>query len=827
MQKRYYLLLIALLTSFGFLRAQTPTIEKMTEGMTKQNGYLPFYYDAKKGKIWLEISKLDTELLYYPTLAQGVGSNDIGLDRGRLGGEHIVKFQRSGPKILMVEPNYAYRALSDDPLERQAVAESFAQSVLWGFEVGAETGNRVLVELTPFLMQDAVGAAQAISRTKQGTFKMDASRSALFMDRTKNFPKNTEFETLITLTGDNPGGYLRSVVPSANAVTMHQHHSFVELPDNGYQTRAFDPRSGVNGIEFFDYASPVGDPIIKRYISRHRLQKKNPSAAMSEAVEPIIYYMDPGAPEPIRSALMEGAGWWNQAFEAAGYKNAFQVKLLPPDADPMDIRYNLIQWVHRSTRGWSYGGSISDPRTGEILKGKVTLGSLRVRQDFLIAQGLVAKYEEGQKVSDEMMALSLARLRQLAAHEVGHTLGLPHNYIASTNDRASVMDYPHPQVDIKRDGTLDLSNSYAKNIGTWDKIAINYAYREFPKGSNEKDSLNKIVTDYLKIGQGFLTDQDARPVGSSHSKTHLWDGGRNAVDELDRVMKVRQIALDNFSEKKIPVGMPLATLQEVLVPMYLFHRYQVEAAAKVIGGVDYTYAVRGDGQIAQKPVDGREQRRALDAVLNSMRPEVLALPASILKLLPPRPFGFDGNPRELFSGRTGLTFDPLAPAEAATSLTLSFVLHPQRASRLEAQKAVDPSLPGLGEVVDALVDETWKSSERRLNAYESAILRQTESMIVQELMNLASSESASSAARAMAYFKLDQLKEWMGRQQSFPAEQDHAHLVYTLQKIDLFEKGEKSALPALQPNDAPDGSPIDPGQEWLEPVCGWKQRLQS
>lgn len=821
MRKYLYPLLALLLTSVSAL-AQTPTIKTFTEGMDKREGYLPFYYDAKKGKIWLEISQLDTELLYYPTLAQGVGSNDIGLDRGRLSSEHIVKFQRSGPKILMVQPNYAYRALSDDPLERKAVEESFAQSVLWGFEVAAESGGQVLVDLTPFLMQDAVGAVQSISRTKQGTFKLDASRSALYLDRTKNFPKNTEFETIITLTGDNPGGYLRSVVPSPDAVTMHQHHSFVELPDAGYNTRAFDPRAGVNGIEFFDYASPVGDPLTKSYIARHRLQKKNPNAARSEAVEPIVYYMDPGAPEPIRSALMEGAAWWNQAFEAAGYINAFQVKLLPPDADPMDIRYNLVQWVHRSTRGWSYGGSIMDPRTGEILKGKVTLGSLRVRQDFLIAQGLVAKYEEGKAVSDEMMALSLSRLRQLSAHEIGHTLGLPHNYIASTIGRASVMDYPHPQVDIKNDSTLDLSNAYADGIGAWDKIAINYAYREFAKGSNEKDSLNKIIMDYLKIGQGFLTDQDARPAGSAHSKTHLWDGGSNAVDELDRVMKVRKIALANFSEKKIPVGMPLATLQEVLVPMYLFHRYQVEAASKVIGGVDYTYAVRGDGQVPLAPVAGTEQRRALRSVLAAMQPEVLALPRSILALLPPRPYGFDGNPRELFSGRTGLTFDPMAPAEVATALTLGFVLHPERASRLEAQKAVDPSLPGLGEVVDALLDASWKNKSVTKESYQATIRRQTESMVLQELMDLAASEKASSAARSVALFKLDELKKWMEPKQFSGDERQRAHYFAATKKIDLFEKGDKEGRVPTRPNDAPDGSPIDPGQDWLEPICGWK-----
>jgi hypothetical protein len=793
-----------------------------TKDMEKQEGFMPFYWDAKKGKIWLEISRLDTELLYYPTLAQGVGSNDIGLDRGRLGAEHIVKFQRSGPKILMVEPNYMYRALSNDPLEKKAVEESFARSIHWGFEVAAESDGKILVDLTPFLMQDAVGAVQGISRTHQGTFRLDASRSAMYLDRTKNFPSNTEFETIITLTGDNPGGYLRSVVPTASAVTMHQHHSFVELPDTNYQTRSFDPRAGVSGIEFFDYASPVSDPIIKRYILRHRLQKKDTTAVMSEAVEPIIYYMDPGAPEPIRSALMEGAAWWNQAFEAAGYINAFQVKLLPPDADPMDIRYNLIQWVHRSTRGWSYGGSISDPRTGEILKGKVTLGSLRVRQDFLIAQGLVAKYEEGKPVSDEMMQLSLARLRQLAAHEVGHTLGLPHNYIASTINRASVMDYPHPHAEIKNDTTLNLSDAYAVGIGEWDKIAINYAYREYPEGANEKDSLTKIITEYLKTGQAFLTDQDARPAGSSHSKTHLWDGGKNAVDELDRVLKVRKIALSQFSASKIPVGMPIATLQEVLVPMYLFHRYQVEAAAKVVGGLDYTYAVRGDGQIAVAPVDGGEQRRALRSVLAAMRPDVLALPRSIIALLPPRPFGYDGNPRELFSGRTGLTFDPLAPAEAATALTLGFVLHPQRASRLEAQRALDTSLPGLGEVIDAIIDDTWKNKTINRESYQAAIRRQTEGMIVQQLIELASSEDASPAARSMAMFKLSDLKSYIDQKQYSVDEQHRAHYFFTLKRIELFEKGDMEGLAATKLNNAPDGSPIDPGQDWLEPICGWE-----
>ncbi|HEV7348276.1 zinc-dependent metalloprotease [Telluribacter sp.] len=823
MIKKYLIGAFALLYSTLSL-AQPPSIETFTAGMQRQEGFLPYYWDANKGKIWLEISRLNTELLYYPTLAQGIGSNDIGLDRGRLGQEHIVRFERVGPKVLMVEPNYRYRALSPDPLERKAVEESFARSIHWGFDVAAESYGRVLVDLTPFLMQDAVGAAQAISRTRQGTYRPEASRSAMYLERTKNFPKNTEFETLITLVGEGAGPYLRSVVPTPAAVTMHQHHSFVELPDSNYTPRTFDPRAGVIGLEFYDYASPVGEPLAKRYIVRHRLQKKDSTAAaLSEAVKPIVYYLDPGTPEPIRSALLEGASWWNQAFEAAGYRDAFQVRMLPDTADPMDIRYNLIQWVHRSTRGWSYGSSIVDPRTGEILKGKVTLGSLRVRQDFLIAQGLVAKYEEGQPVSDEMMQLSLARLRQLSAHEVGHTLGLPHNYVASVSERASVMDYPHPQVDIKNDSTLDLSNAYASGIGAWDKVAINYAYRSFPEGVNEKDSLNQIINGYLQQGLGFLSDQDARPVSSAHPQTHLWDGGSNAVDELERVMKVRRIALNQFNEKKIPVGMPLATLEEVLVPMYLFHRYQVEAAAKVVGGATYTYALRGDGQTIYKPVEGGEQRRALRTILSSIRPEVLALPRPVLALIPPTPFGYTPNSREVFGRRTGLTFDPLAPAEAATSLVLPLVLDPERASRLEAQRAVDSSLPGLGEVIDGLIDETWKNKTPTRESYQASIRRQTEQLILQHLIGLAESAEASPAARAMALFKLNDLKSWIDQKQYGVDEQHRAHYQFALRRIDLFEKGQTQSFPALMSNPVPDGAPIDPGQEWLEPICGWEE----
>src|SRR5690606_29657677 len=296
---------------------------------------------------------------------------------------------------------------SDNAQERKAVEEAFAKSGLWGCEVGAEEGNSYLIAMTPFLLSDGYNIIKTLKDRKQGSYKLDASRSAIYLPNTKNFPKNSDFESILTFVGAPEGKFIREVVPTPEAVTVRVHFSFVELPDDGYEPLPYDPRSSFNSVEFYDYATPISEPLVKRYSVRHRLEKKDPSAAISEAVEPIVYYLDPGTPEPVRSALLDGAKWWNQAYEAAGYKDAFVVEMLPEDADPLDIRYNVIQWVHRSTRGWSYGASITDPRTGEIIKGKVTLGSLRVRQDYLIATGLLAPYEEGKPVSDAMEKMAL------------------------------------------------------------------------------------------------------------------------------------------------------------------------------------------------------------------------------------------------------------------------------------------------------------------------------------------------------------------------------------------------------------------------------------
>jgi len=810
----FAVLLLTACTSLILVSRQTkpdriPTIAEKTAGFERFEGYLPFYWDSKAGKIWLEINSFDSEFLYVSSLPAGIGSNDIGLDRGQLGGEHVVKFIRSGPKVLLLEPNYAFRAVTDNPDERRDVEEAFAQSALWGFDVAAEEGGHVLVDATSFFLRDAHDVIGTLKRTKQGSYRLDASRSAFYLPRTKNFPNNTEVEATLTFTGDNPGSWLRSVVPTPQAVTVREHHSFVKLPDNQYKPRVFDPRSGFFGISYRDYAAPLGQPVTKRFIARHRLEKKDPTAAISDPVKPIVYYVDRGAPEPIRSALIEGASWWNQAFEAAGYRNAFRVELLPEGADPMDVRYNVIQWVHRSTRGWSYGGGVTDPRTGEIIKGHVTLGSLRVRQDYLIAEGLLAPYETGKPVPKDMELMALARLRQLAAHEVGHTLGLAHNYIASTEGRASVMDYPAPLVGIRKDGTLDLSNAYAVGIGAWDKVAITYGYQDFPAGTDEAPALRRILTDAMAKHLIFLSDQDARPEGSAHPLVHLWDNGTNAVDELQHVMKVRSIALKRFSENNIRPGMPMATLEEVLVPLYLGHRYQLEAASKVVGGLTYTYAMRGDGQTVTAPVPPKEQRRALDGLLKALSPGSLAIPERIVRIIPPRPLGYPRH-RELFTGRTGLTFDPLAPAEAVANQVLGLLLNPQRAARLIEHHAENASMPDLGEVIDRIISATWKS--KRGSGMNAEIQRVVDNVALYHLFQLSSTSSAAPQARAVATMKIDGLKNWMQQQIKRTRDEDQrAHLMFAVSQIETFQKDPKE-LKFPKPAEAPPGQPI--GEEF-------------
>ena len=784
--------------------SQIPNLSEFISELDKKEGYLNFYWDDNKGKIYLEIKNLNQELIYINYLSAGIGSNDLGLDRGQIGGTRIIKFVKMGPKILMVQPNYKYRAISNNEEEIKSVEDAFAKSTLWGFQIVASDKNKYLIDISDFVIRDSHRISQRLTQRNQGSFKVDKNASSFDNLNSKNFPLNSELEAFLTFRGIAKGSWLRSVSPDFETFSVRTRHSFVKLPDGGYKPRKFDPRAGYGAMTFYDYASPIEEDLHVKYIRRHRLIKKYPNQEISEAVEPIIYYLDRGVPEPVKSALIEGASWWNEAFEAAGFKNAFQIKVLPEGADMLDVRYNVIQWVHRSTRGWSYGASVVDPRTGEIIKGHVSLGSLRVRQDYLIAEGLLRPYAKENK-NDFMKEMAIKRLRQLSAHEVGHTIGLSHNFISSARNRKSVMDYPHPLIEFTNN-KVDLSNAYDHGIGDWDKLAINWGYRQFD--SNEEDQLNKILQDGYKEDIYFISDQDSRPLSSAHPRSHLWDNGFDAADELNRMLSIRRHILDNFLDNAIKLGEPMSSIEEVLVPMYLLHRYQIEAAAKVLGGLEYNYALKGDNQVITKMLTRNQQVKALKSLLNSIHPKNLSLPEKLIKLIPPRAFGYPRT-RETFKSRTGLTFDYLAAAETATNLTLKMLFNPERASRLITLKARDKNnQPGLTYVMNEIINKTILKEMTHNNDYlnlsnvENEISKMVNHSVLNHLFMLANSKITHQEVNARTFSAIKNLKKTLETKDS---EEHHYH--YLLDKIEKFLSGE---INVQYPNELkpPDGSPI-------------------
>ena len=801
--QRLTLLTLLLITAPFFGIAQTPSIAQKTSEMKVSEGFFTYYTSPSEDDLYLEIAEMEEDFIYVNSLTAGIGSNDIGLDRGKLGDTRLVRFERHGSKVLLVQPNLDYRSTSANASEQKAVTDAFAESVLWGFEVVAESDGRVLISLTDFLLRDAYGVTETLQQQNQGSYRLDRSRSALYLPQTMNFPENSEFEAMLTFTGSGAGYWLRSVTPSSEAVTVRQHHSFVKAPDAGYEPRPFHVRSGYFSTQYKNYSAPIGEDMTVRHITRHRLEKKRPGARRSSAVEPIIYYLDPGTPEPIRGALLDGARWWNQAFEAAGYKDAFQVKMLPEDAHPLDVRYNVIQWVHRSTRGWSYGYSVADPRTGEIIKGHVSLGSLRVRQDYLIAEGLLAPYSGGVPKDDPMLEMALARIRQLSAHEVGHTLGLTHNFAASTDNRASVMDYPHPKVALTEQGGLSLDNAYDTGIGEWDKLAIAYGYQDFEEGVDEERALDEIIERGSEEGLSFISDRDARPLGGAHPKAHLWDNGTDPADQLYHIMKVRRTALNQFSERVIRTGEPMATLEDALVPIYLYHRYQVEAAAKLVGGMDYRYALRGDGQPGPSIVDGATQNKAIDALMRTLSVDALALPQEILALIPPRPIGYYPT-RELFDSNSGLTFDPLAAAESAASLTLRALLHPQRAFRMVDYHSRNPNLPSFPQLLDQLLSISWRSEMPE--GFSGSVQSVLNHAVLHHLLALAADDGAHALVRGEVLASLNGLKKDLERYADSGTRK--ASLArFALMQIAQFEE-DPSRFSVPKAVEIPPGSPI-------------------
>ena len=790
-----------------------PLVEKKTEGLERRDGLLPVYLDRQRGRIWLElpaasaVSGVVGRYLYVEGITTGMGANPVGLDRGQLGATHVVTLRRVGGRVLIEASNERFRALGTNPDEADAVRQSFAGSVLWGGELGAEDNDgRGLVDLTSFLVRDAHGISQTLRVTGQGSYALDESRSALRLSQCLSFPENLEFEALLTFTGKEPGPEMRATLPDAGALTLVQHHALIRLPDDGYRPRAFDPRSSSFAVSFLDYGAPIASELDTKWIVRHRLEKMDPTAARSRVKRPIVYYVDPAAPEPIRSALVEGAGWWAKAFDAAGFVDAFRVELLPPGAHPLDLRYNVIQWVPRATRGWSYGGGVIDPRTGEMLKGHVTLDALRIRQDRVLIEGLVGTEKTGTGGPDDPVQVALARIRQLAAHEVGHTLGLAHNFAASTWGRASVMDYPAPQVDITEGGELDLSHAYAVGVGAWDLQSIRFAYVQFAAGADEASGLETILREGTSGDKRFLSDADARPPGAANPSAALWDNGPDPVLGLRHELAVRKVALAHFGERNVRPGVTLASLQEVLAPVYFHHRYELARAAKAVGGLDYAYNVRGDGQPPSRAVSAATQRAALAAILTVLSPEALDLPEPVLALLLPRAFEQADNV-EMFGSATSPTFDALGAAATASRMAVDALLQRERAARLVDFHRRDARLPALEDVLSGLID-TGFSGVAPQGERQAELKRVIQQAVVDGMIRLAEDDEAPARVRSRVDAALAALRR---RVQAAPGDTpvQRAHLSGVEREIGAHLSRPRNSVPvppvALAP---PPGDPI-------------------
>ncbi len=778
-----FLLSFILISSFSFSQE------------TDYQGFMDFSYNDDSGKIILEIDNLDNEFLYINSLSRGVGNNDLGLDRGQLGNSRIVYFTKRGNKILLIQPNLRYISNSSNELENKAVEEAFARSVLFGFEIVEKLTDSYKIDLTPFLLNDAHGVSQRLRFSNSGSYSLNKSMSAVDLERTKAFPDNIEFDVLLTFTGNPSGSLVRSVTPTASNLTVNQHHSFVKLPDDNYNKRKFDPRSGSNPFIVYDYSTPIDEKLEQRFIVRHRLNKKNPNDEMSEPVEPIIYYIDNGTPEPVKTALIEGGNWWNQAFESAGYKNAFRIEVLPEDADPMDVRYNLIQWIHRSTRGWSYGASIVDPRTGEIIKGQVSLGSLRVRQDYMILSGLVDNPNDIQNKS-LIKKTSLDRIRQLSAHEIGHTLGFAHNYISSANNRSSVMDYPHPKIDLV-DGKISIADAYSENIGDWDKVSVEYAYRDFPNTKNENNELDKIINEAQKNGLYFLSDSDSRPVGSANPFSHLWDNGELPYKELNKLLKVRDLALKNIDLDNLVDGEPYDRIEDILVPIYMLHRYQIEAAAKAIGGVDYLYFVKNNNNDKVKFVDSKLQMKSLESLLSVLKPKNLVLPNNLIDILSPRSFR---NPRtrENFVSNTGVAFDYINTSSSLINHTLTFLLNPERINRINQQNIFGDDILTLENYLAEISKSIFDN--KKLNTYEKSVNNNTSSLYLDHLFMAFNNSRTNDLSKSII---LANIMDTMNNLSTNPNNYNR----FLINKIDGFLNNPDQYKP-IEKTKIPDGSPI-------------------
>ena len=781
--------------------AQAPaTIASKTTGFERRDGFIPVWVDARTGKLLLELPRDSTRALLLIAQATGLGSNPIGIDRGASADDHLVRFEREGDRVQAVLENWRYRtsALTNAD-HRRTVAEAFPVSTIAAMPLLAEEQGRLLVDATDFVLRDWTDVIGTLGRAQQGTYTLARDRSGINRALTRGFPDNTEIDlTLTYAAGGRPGGIVNSIVPDGRAFTLRQHLTLHRLPDDGFRPRALDPRVGFFGIAFHDFARPIQEPLVVRWASRHRLERVNPRDAASAIREPIVYYVDRGIPEPLRTATVEGARFWEEAFDQAGLRGGFRVELLPEGADPMDARYNVVQWINRNERGWSVGGSLGDPRTGEILKGMARMDSHRARTDYNLYAGLM-----GAEPAAADTAFVLARVRQVTAHEIGHTLGLAHNYIASTYDRGSVMDYPPPRVRLGPTGEIDIATAYDRGPGPYDVWAIRWGYGIFPPES-EADSLRAIVADGLRRGFLYLSDGDARPDFAMDPRTNLWDDAATPAEFLRHQMDVRRVAMRRFGLRNIRAGEPVALLQERFAPVYFMHRFALNSLAKTIGGMEYTNPLRGDAQQATRPIPRAQQIAALRQLLTALRPEELAIPDTVVTLMVPGAGGVTPQV-ELFGTRTRPAFDELGAARTLAQMVVDMLLQRERAARL-VQFATRPGPQlTLSALVDSIVDATWRPT--RTAPKEGAIQRVTQRALVDRMILLAADSVAAPEVRDIVELKLAGLRVMARTRSAAGTVEERAHWLAIARDIQRWTDNRE--VPRLSPSlVAPPGDPF-------------------
>ncbi len=772
-------------------------------GTQRLDGLLPVHVDRAGGRILIVLPPpgadgVAARFLYVASMRTGMGSSAIGLDHGAFGDTQVLAFRRIGRKIVAEFENPRFRATGGSPAEQGAARQSFPVTTAWAGDIAAtRPDGSMVVDLSPFLLRDTMEIGASLRRGEGGDYRIDPGASIADPAATRVFPDNIELEARQTWISDRPGAIVGRIAPDARSMAFTVHHSLIRLPDAGFTPIRFDPRFGGFGVQAVDYAAPLGQDVVYTLANRFRLVKTNPAAARSTVVKPIVFYIDNAAPEPIRTALKEGVAWWAQAFDRAGFIDAFRAEILPDGVDPLDMRYNVVNWVNRATRGWSYGQVIADPRTGEIVRGSVLLGSLRVRQDMLIYEALVGANMVGTGGPNDPVRVALARIRQLGAHEVGHALGLEHNFAASTQDRASVMDYPAPRILLK-DGRPDLSDAYGTGMGAWDVVAIDRLYGD-PAATEAKAAALR------QSGLRFISDGDARAADAANPWASLWDDGADPVAELARMMAVRRAAIAQFGPAALRPGEAAEALRRKFVPIWLLHRYQVEAAAKLIGGVDFAYAVAGGGHQASAPVPAARQRAALTAVMATLAPDAIAVPPRLLPLLSagrsgPSDEQFD---IEVMNTAGGPVFDPLVAAEVDAAVTLDALLAPSRLARLEVQRVADPALPGAAEVIDALLRAT-------VDPASDAIRQRVATRVLMDLAALSRAPGTAPGVAAIADAALVDAADRLSRRRD-PWASATARL--------LRDQDRLTAALAQRPRSAakvPPGMPIGAETEWMD-----------